>query len=103
MKIENKYYVVLDDAGTDSIGRLWERSPDFKYDDDYFDKLLVDIGPKDIMTLRKATKWKEELDREISSRNNDISFHIVPIAIDILFTEEQIKANILNNQKLNKS
>lgn len=100
MKIEGKYYVVLDDAGTDAIGRLQERSSDFKSDGDYFDKLLVDIGPKDIMTLKKATKWKEELDKEIGSCN-DISFYIVPITIEILFTEEQIKANTLNNQKLN--
>ena len=78
MKIENKFYIVVDDTNM-----IWERAYDFKDSGDYFDKDLSSINSKDLMSLKKATKWKDELDKKISS-NNNIKFTIKEVELNVL-------------------
>lgn len=73
-----KFYIVVDDNNS-----LWERAYDFKDSGDYFEKDISLIDNKDLMTLKKANKWKDELYREISSANN-IKFTIKKVELNIL-------------------
>jgi hypothetical protein len=78
MKIETKFYIVIDDTNM-----LWERADDFDDSGDYFDKDLSTVESKDLMTIGQATKWKDELDKEISS-NNNIKFTIKEVELNVL-------------------
>lgn len=78
MKINTKFYIVIDDRNN-----LWEKAFDFEDSGDYFDKELSAIENKDLMTLDEATKWKDELEREIAS-NNNIKLSIKEIELNVL-------------------
>ena len=77
MKIKDKFYIVIDDSNM-----LWERAYDFKNSGDYFDKDISCITNKDLMTIKKATKWRDELDKEISTHNN-IKFTIKKVELNV--------------------
>lgn len=76
--IKTNFYVVV----SDDNDNIWERSEDFADDGDYFDRELSQVTKENLMTLEEATKFKDELDREIGA-TNDITFVIKPVEISI--------------------
>ena len=71
--MKTNLYIVIDNSNM-----CWERANDFKTSGDYFDKSTDCLDKKNILTLKEATKLKNELDTEIASCNN-ITFKIMPL------------------------
>lgn len=78
MKIDKEFYIVIDDNGM-----LWERAFDFKDSGDYSEKNISEIDNNDLMTLEEANKWRDELDKAITT-NNYIYFTVKKVVLNVL-------------------
>ncbi len=78
MKIKTKFYIVIDTEDNS----LWEKAYDFSSSRDYYPKEISEITKKDLMTLKEATKFRDEIDKELSSFN-DLTFIIKNVEIII--------------------